>query len=177
MLCIMNGKKRPNWVKVEQYGLQTAAMIETEYPWYHKSPSIHSLLCHSREVMAHKPLPPGYYTEGSQESYNKRDRMTRLMHARKCSRRANIQDIFQTHLCYGDPLVSASMRSSKDIEYTNLPEYLDLLDDIYTISSSSSTEIANMNSDDEDSDDDNYDTDAEMVDVTSDNEDEDEDTL
>ena len=89
LLCVINGKKYPNWEKVQHYGFETALMIEREYGWYRPSPSIHKLTLHTKEVMGHLPLPPGFYTEGAQESYNKRDRYTRLFHARKCSREMN----------------------------------------------------------------------------------------
>lgn len=130
--------------------METASMIEQQYPWYNKSPSIHTLLCHTKEVMSHRPLPPGYYTEGSQESYNRKDRITRLMHARKTSREANIEDVFQGHMAFGDPVISNFMTNSKEVEYANLPEYLELLDDIYRDSPSSMDTPSETDTDNED---------------------------
>ena len=127
LLCIVNGKKRPNWEKVEAFGWKTARYIQTEYPWYRPSPSIHALCLHARQALESKSLPPGFWTEGSQESYNRKDRNTRHCHARRCSRKANIEDIFNTHLSYGDPLISSTMRSKIDCESVDLPEYVDLL--------------------------------------------------
>ena len=172
MLCIVNGKKKPNWDKVEVYGLETAKMIEERYPWYHKSPSIHTLLCHTKQVMAHRPLPPGYYTEGSQESYNRKDRITRLMHSRKTSREANIEDVFNGHMAFGDPVISNFMTNSKDMEYTNLPEYLELLDDMYLDSHSSLETLSESDTDNEDDVDDmTLNTTDVTIDALSDNED------
>ena len=117
---------------MERFGYETAKLIQKEYGWYKPSPSIHSLCLHARQALADKPLPPGYYTEGSQESYNKKDRHTRHHHARRCSRKANIEDVFNSHMAYGDPLVSSCMRSQSEPKYLHSPELLDLLDSAIT---------------------------------------------
>ena len=123
LLCVLNSKEKPNWDLVESYGFETAQMIQKKYPWYRPSPSIHTLCLHGKDVMSRRELGPGCYSESSQESYNKIDRNVREFHARKCSRKANLTDIFQNHLAYGDPIFSSSM---KTLPPMNLPKMAEL---------------------------------------------------
>ena len=62
LLCIVNGRSKPDWDKVHDYGVETALLIETTYPWYRPSPSIHKLCLHARDAMGHLELPPGDMT-------------------------------------------------------------------------------------------------------------------
>ena len=127
LLCIVNGKRRPDWGKVQIFGQETAQMIEAEYKWYRPSPSIHALCLHAKDAFSDKCLPPGYWTEGSQESYNRQDRNTRHNHARRCSRKANITDTFNAHLAYGDPLISSKMRSKSENDFLEFPTEFNFL--------------------------------------------------
>ena len=149
LLCVVNSKRKPNWEKVERYGRETMVLIREVYPWYHPSPSVHTLCLHSRQLMEGRELGPGFYSESSQESYNKRDRHTREFHARKCSRFANTFDIFHNHLAYGDVVFSSKMTRLATPE----PQKLHDLEAMYM--TESSPEDMQVD-DDDDTDDPNY---------------------
>ena len=94
------------------------------------------------------------------------------MHSRKTSREANIEDVFNGHMAFGDPVISNFMTNSKDMEYTNLPEYLELLDDMYLDSHSSLETLSESDTDNEDDVDDmTLNTTDVTIDALSDNED------
>ena len=112
----------PNWNRVETYGIKTMRMIRKAYPWYRPSPAIHRLCLHPKQLMGNRELPPGFYSESSQECYNKRDRNTRQFHVRKTNRKDNTTDIFQNHLAYGDPLFSSTMSPVPEEKFPVLPE-------------------------------------------------------
>ena len=94
------------------------------------------------------------------------------MHSRKTSREANKEDVFHGHMAFGDPVISNFMTNSKDMECTNLPEYLELLDDIYRDSHSYLETLSESDTDNEDEVDDmTLNTTDVTIDALSDNED------
>ena len=71
-------------------------------------PSLHKILCHSKNIIMTLPLSPGFFDEEGAESCNKYYRQNRRYHSGKCSRKSNLLDVFNRALDSSDPIVSSA---------------------------------------------------------------------
>lgn len=95
-----------------KYAKETAQLFVNDYKWYYMPSSIHKILIHGESVIRHfSVLPFGQLSEDAQEARNKDYKKFRLHHARKCSRRATIEDVFNYLLTSSDPLISSQRKN------------------------------------------------------------------
>ena len=69
--------------------------------------SVHKLLIHSAQIVAHALLPVGQLSEEAQEARNKDIKKYRKDFSRKCSRVKTMEDVFKRLLVTSDPYVSS----------------------------------------------------------------------
>lgn len=103
------------------YGVETAKLFVSLYPWYNMPASVHKILLHGAEVIEHALLPIGELSEEAQECRNKDYKTWREHHTRKDSRLHCNEDLLHILLVSSDPLIS-SLRNIKKKELQELPE-------------------------------------------------------
>lgn len=113
--------------KFREYCLQTAQKYVDLYPWYYMPTSVHKLLIHGPEIIAHALLPIGQLSEDAQESRNKDIKRFRENFSRKCSREINMQDVFNRLLVTSDPYISNVRKLPLKPLKTLAPEAVELL--------------------------------------------------
>ncbi|KAG4066296.1 hypothetical protein HA402_000520 [Bradysia odoriphaga] len=91
----------------EEFCLETARFYVKRYFWYPMPSSVHKMLIHSRDIILANELPVGVLAEDAAESCNKMYRHNRQFHARKDSRKHNLQDIFNRALDTSDPIIAS----------------------------------------------------------------------
>lgn len=64
------------------------------HQWYSVLPTVHEVLFHSSQVIAHAILPTGQLKQEAQEARNRDVKRLRQYNWRKLSRIENIEDIF-----------------------------------------------------------------------------------
>jgi len=83
-----------NLEEFEKFCFKTAHVFMKKYPWYPMTPTLHKVLIHGKQILQQCILPPGYLGEDAAESKNKFYKHDREFHARKNSRKNNLEDIF-----------------------------------------------------------------------------------
>lgn len=96
----------------KNYCLEAARKFVQLYPWYNLPTSVHKILIHSSEIISYFLVPIGQLGEEAQESRNKDIKRYREFHARKFSRKQNLEDIFHGLLISSDPLISSMKKLS-----------------------------------------------------------------
>lgn len=94
-------------VKFNEYCLNTARLYVELYSWYHMPTSVHKILIHGAIIINHALLPIGQLSEDAQESRNKDIKRYRQDFSRKCSRKANMADVFNRLMVTSDPVISS----------------------------------------------------------------------
>ena len=95
-----------NLEKFEVFCFQTARIFKERYPWYPMPPTVHKVLVHGKQILEKCILPPGYFSEEAAESKNKCYKHNRQFHARKSSRKSNLEDIFNRAMETSVPFIS-----------------------------------------------------------------------
>ena len=91
------------------------------FSWYLLSPTLHKVLEHGKQVIDNFPLPIGWFSEECSECANKIFKRFRQNRARKCSRVANMKDVYHRMINVSDPLVLHSP-INKNLAYAkNVP--------------------------------------------------------
>lgn len=75
--------------------------------------SVHKLLLHGTEIIAHALLPIGQMSEDAQESCNKYIKRYREDFTRKCSRTKTMENLFLRLLVTSDPFISSLRKLSQ----------------------------------------------------------------
>lgn len=91
----------------EQFTAETAELYVRNYNWYYMPQSVHKILIHGALIMREAIMPIGILSEEAQESRNKDVRNYREFHARKFSRKENVEDILHMLLVSSDPLITS----------------------------------------------------------------------
>lgn len=78
-----------------------------QYSWYPMSPTVHKILVHGYQIINQFIVPVGVLGENASEARNKLYKSDRKSHARKCSRLANITDVFNRAMDSSEPLLSS----------------------------------------------------------------------
>lgn len=129
LTAIASGKKilKTSFVS---YCAETAKKYVELYGWYFMSPTVHKILIHGGDIIDNALVPIGQLSEEAQEANHKLFRSYRLNHARKISRCANNEDVFNSLLLASDPVVTRhrSIISSKHNIAEMSSEVLNLLD-------------------------------------------------
>lgn len=86
---------------------KTARKFVELYPWYYMPTSVHKLLIHSPQIVAHALLPIGQLSEEAQEVRNKHIKRYREDFSRKCSRVKRMEDVFKRLLVTSNPYISS----------------------------------------------------------------------
>ncbi len=86
--------------------MDTYNRIVEKYAWYKMPWSVHRVLMHGAQTIAHNVLPIGQLTEEAAEARNKDFRRYREHHSRKINRTTTNQDILNFLLVSSDPLIS-----------------------------------------------------------------------
>lgn len=92
--------------KFERYAYETAELFIHLYSWYNMPPSVHKILIHGGAIMKKMIFPIGWLFEEAQEAGNKIFKAARAHNSRKCSRKANNEDIIYHLLISSDPVIS-----------------------------------------------------------------------
>lgn len=130
--------------KFEAYANETAKIYVDLYGWHPMSPTIHKILIHGGEVIAHALLPIGQLSEEAAEARNKHFRQYRLHFSRKFSRRDCNIDIINRLLLSSDPFISCSRKTQNKKRQPFSKEAIEMM--------SASTVFKNRQSEDESSD-------------------------
>ena len=77
------------------------------YGWFKMPATIHKVLAYGAEIMVNSPEPLGVLGKEASESRNKYYRRHHKLHARKCSRQANLKNVFNRALRSSDPKISS----------------------------------------------------------------------
>lgn len=72
--------------KFKDYGLATARLYVSLYPWYYMPSSLHEIFIHGSEIMRKLKMPIDYYSEQAPESNNKNIKKFREHYSRKTKR-------------------------------------------------------------------------------------------
>lgn len=116
--------------RFHEFCKETAHHYVKLYKWFPFPSSVHKALIHSRDIMLANDLTLGTLAEDASESCNKLYRENRQFHARKNSRKNNLEDVFNRALDSSDPLVASfGMRKRQNNRIRkNIPkEVLNLL--------------------------------------------------
>lgn len=109
------------------YCHETAETFIELYPWQCMPTTIHKILIHGPTIVDYSPLPIGQISEDAQEVRNKDIRHYREHFARKNSREATMQDIFNRLLITSDPLISSLTKNHLRKSKSLTPAALELL--------------------------------------------------
>ena len=113
ILQTMSCGRQINPQKFGRYAFKTAQLYVSKYKWYYMPSSLHKVLIHGENIIRYNAvLPLGQLSEEAQESRNKDYKFYRLHHARKCSRSATNEDVFNTLLFTSDPYISSLRKVS-----------------------------------------------------------------
>ena len=134
------------------YCLETAEMYVEKYPWYCMPTTVHKVLIHGPEIIQWAPLPIGQMSEDAQEARNKDIKKYRENFARKNSRTATMQDVFNRLLVTSDPYISSMGRKYPKTSKSLSTEALKLLCDYDPKKSKMSDADESFDSIDENSD-------------------------
>ncbi|CAG9759703.1 unnamed protein product [Ceutorhynchus assimilis] len=93
--------------KFQEYCNETPKLYMSEYPWYPMPATVHKVLVHGKAILDNSILPVGYFGEEGSEGRNKLYKQDRQFHARKTSRKHNLEDIFSRALDTSDPIISS----------------------------------------------------------------------
>lgn len=121
-------------INAEKFGalcLKIAKRYVALYPWFYMPVTAHKILIHGAEIIKASALPLGMMGEDAAESRNKNYRSDRLNYARKCSRVANLTDVFNRAMDTSDPIISSislEKRLNKRQRLALPSEVIDLLD-------------------------------------------------
>lgn len=102
-----------NLIKYKVYTFVTARTFVELYPWFYIPTSVHKLLLHSTEIIAHALLSIGEMSEDAQESCNKYINRYCQDFTRKCSRTKTMEDLFLHLLVASDPFISSLRKLPK----------------------------------------------------------------
>lgn len=83
-----------NLIKFKEYTLVTVRTFVELYPWFYMPTSVHKLLLHGTEIIAHALLPIGQMSEDAQESCNKYIKRYREDHAKMQQNKDNARSYF-----------------------------------------------------------------------------------
>lgn len=107
ILIAINCQQSLNPELFQEYCTQAYQRYLELYSWYKIPATVHKVLAHAAEIIIHSPVPLGVLAEEALECSNKHYRRNRELHARKCSRQANMRDIFIRAMRNSDPLISS----------------------------------------------------------------------
>ncbi len=116
--------------RFDEFCKKTAHHYVKFYNWFPLPSSIHKVLIHSRDIMLANELAVGVLGEDASESCNKLYRQNREFHARKNSRKNNLEDVFNRALDSSDPIVASfgmKQRQNSRIRKSLPAEVLNLL--------------------------------------------------
>eukprot|EP00733_Pompholyxophrys_punicea_P000604 Pompholyxophrys_punicea_v1_NODE_186_length_2908_cov_28.244304.p1 type:complete len:703 gc:universal NODE_186_length_2908_cov_28.244304:800-2908(+) len=131
-----------NVAKVKEYGEALYKKCIETYSWWWMPSSLHIALRHGWEFVElslFSDIPMGWWSEEASESSNKELKRARLLHARKNSRRNNLEDMFSYRLGCTDPIMASlnferkQKRHYQDSDGTLPKEILQMLDTKSTI--------------------------------------------
>ena len=91
--------------KFHNYTLTTARIFVELYPWYYMPTSVHKLLIHSSQIVAHALLPIVQLSEEVQEARNNDIKRYREDFSIKCSRVKTMGDVFKRLLVTSDSYI------------------------------------------------------------------------
>lgn len=111
----------------KEFCLQTAEIFVSLYPWYCMPTTIHKVLIHGALIIEWSPLPIGQMSEDAQEARNKDIKKYRESFARKHSRTATMEDIFNRLLLTSDPYISSMGKEYPKKGKSLSPEALQML--------------------------------------------------
>lgn len=124
ILQVLSSGFAVNVTAFKQYSLETAEMFVTLYSWYCMPTTVHKVLIHGPLIIEWSPLPIGQMSEDAQEARNKDIKKYRECFARKHSRTATMQDVFNRLLLTSDPYMGKQYpKKAKSLS----PEALQLL--------------------------------------------------
>lgn len=129
----------------EAYTTATAELYIRHYNWYYMPVTIHKILMHGSLIIKSAILPIGMFSEEAQEARNKDLRSFREHHARKFSRKQNLEDVIHLLLISSDPVISSRRQLPARKKGSFSKEVLSLLEDPSLLISS-----ADNSSDDDD---------------------------
>lgn len=129
ILIIINSKERYDLDEFDALCSETYEIYITEYTWFPMSATLHKILVHSKAIMTALPLPVGFMSEQGAEARNKYYRQDRLHHSRKCSREANMYDVFTRALDTSDPMIATNGYKNRQVK--SLQEMLGDVDTMY----------------------------------------------
>jgi len=127
ILQVLSSGYNINYDNFREYSLETARKFVDLYPWYYMPTSMHKLLIHGPEIIAHALLPIGQLSEEAQEARNKDIKRFREDFSRKCSREATMQDVFNRLLITSDPYISSVRKLQQKPLKSLALEAIDLL--------------------------------------------------
>lgn len=115
--------------RYKDYAHETAKKYVELYQWYHMSATVHKLLLHGAEIIAHNAvIPIGNLSEEASEARNKDFRRFREYNSQKKSRRDSNLDVLNMLLLSSDPKLAAMRPTLKKTKRRTLfIETLDLL--------------------------------------------------
>lgn len=113
--------------KFRIFCLNVAERYVKLYAWYPMPTSIHIVLIHGYAVIETLALPIGQLSEDAQEARNKDLKRFRENHARKCSRKETMEDVFTRLLVSSDPLISSHQKFRPKTSEPLSTKVLDLL--------------------------------------------------
>lgn len=150
----------------ELYTKDTAKLYIEHYNWYYMPATVHKILIHGTIIISSALLPIGMLSEEAQEARNKDLRKYREHHARKFSRKQNMEDVLHMLLLSSDPVISSHRKPAerkkrslpKDV--LNLLQAPEILAETGTVSRKDGDDIDEDDDDDIDEEDDDYDDDT-----------------
>ncbi|XP_071576607.1 uncharacterized protein [Temnothorax nylanderi] len=107
ILQVISSGHEINCDKFQEYAVETAKKFVELYPWYYMPTTVHKLLIHGPQIIAHALLPIGQLSEDAQETQNKDIKRYREDFSRKCSRAKTMEDIFNRLMVSSDPYISS----------------------------------------------------------------------
>ncbi|KAK4887577.1 hypothetical protein RN001_003848 [Aquatica leii] len=109
------------------YAFETAKLYVDLYPWYYMPASMHKILIHGSDIIAHALLPMVQLSEEAQECRNKDLKCYRRSHTRKTSRETTNQDLLNLLLVSSDPYITSVRKLPPKFRQNLSHEVLQLL--------------------------------------------------
>jgi hypothetical protein len=122
ILIVISSKSKIKIDPFQEFCHSTYRLLMSKYPWCSISSTVHKILIHSCELSEALPLSLGYFGEEGTERKNKEIRNSRLRHARKVSRLANITDVANRAWESSDILISSQIHHKKNKIPSNYSE-------------------------------------------------------
>lgn len=128
ILQVLSSGFKVHTEKYKNFCIDTSKLYISLYPWCPMKTTVHKILIHGADIISEFLLPIGCLSEEAQEARNKDFKIYRERFSKKCSRKKNMEDVFNRLLISSDPVITHTRSLPVVLERKMFyPEAVDML--------------------------------------------------